>query len=117
MSENITQQKSYDFALRVIRLYKFLADEQKEFVLSRHVLSAGTAIGAHVKAAQEAENKNGFTREMQIALQKASETEYWLQLLRDSDFIEEKAFTSIQTDCTELIRLLTAITKSSKKPG
>jgi four helix bundle protein len=96
MSENIIRQKSYDFALCIIRLYKFLADEQKEFILSCYALSAGTAIGAHVKAAQEAKNKNGFTHEMPIALQKASETEYWLQLLRDSDFIEEKAFTSIQ---------------------
>jgi four helix bundle protein len=115
MTQNVIQEKSYNFALRIVRLYKYLCDEKKEFVLSKQVLIAGTYVGAHIKAAQEAESKSVFIHEMSIALRKASETEYWLQLLHDSDYIDDKAFESIGADCTEIMKLLTSIIKTSKR--
>src|SRR5436853_7744266 len=111
VSEKVTLEKSYRFALRIVRLYKFLSEEKKEFVLSKQVLLAGTDIGARVKAAQEAESKAVFAHEMATALQRASQTQYWLQLLRDAEYLDEKAFASIHDDCVELIRLLTSIVK------
>ncbi|HWQ32496.1 MAG TPA: four helix bundle protein [Blastocatellia bacterium] len=115
MSQNVIQEKSYSFALRIVRLYKHLCEQQQEFVLSRYLLAAGTAIGARVKAAQEAESKTVFVQEMSVALQKASETEYWLQLLHDGGLLDEKAFDSINTDCVEVKKLLVAIVKSARK--
>lgn len=115
MAEQVIQSKSYGFALRIIRLYKYLSEEKKEFVLSKQVLLAGTYIGAHIKSAQEAETRAGFTQELNVALQKASETEYWLDLLREAGYLDEKAYSSIHTDCKELIKLLTAITKTIKR--
>ena len=114
MSENIVLAKSQAFALRIVRLYKHLCNDKAEFVLSKQTLLAGTYVGAHIKAAGDAESRNAFINEHSIALKKASETEYWLQLLFESDFLEEKAFNSIAADCQEIMRLLTAIVKSSK---
>lgn len=116
MSENVILEKSYRFALRIVRLYKFLSEEKKEFVLSKQALLAGTGIGAHVKAAQEAESKTVFAHEMSAALQKASQTQYWLHLLRDAEYLDEKAFASIHDDCVELIKLLTTIVKTARRP-
>jgi four helix bundle protein len=105
--ENVTLKKSYAFALRVVGLHKHLSDEKKEFVLSRKVLDTGTSIGARVKAAQEAPTKAVFVL-------RASETEYWLELLHDGGFLSESAFNSIHADCVELIRLLTKISKTAQ---
>ena len=79
------------------------------------MLIAGTYMGAHVKSAQEAETKTVFAHEMSVALQKASETEYWLQLLRDGGYLDEKSFDSIHADCVELMKLLTSIVKTSRR--
>lgn len=114
MAENILLEKSYKFALRIVRLYKYLCEEKNEFALSKQILIAGTYVGAHVKSAQEAETKITFTNEMSIALRKASETEYWLQLLRDGDYLDEKAFKSLRDDCVELKKILTTVVKTSK---
>jgi four helix bundle protein len=114
MSESIVLKKAYAFALRVVRLYKFLSEGKREFVLSKYVLNSGTLIGARIKSALAAEFRDGFTREMQVALQRAMETEYWLELLRDGGYLDDKEFESINADCSELIRLLTSIVKSSK---
>jgi len=114
MGEKVVQEKSYRFALRIVRLYKYLSEEKREFVLSKQVLLAGTYVGAHVKAAQEADSKATFIHEMSAALQKASETGYWLQLLREGEYLGEEGYTSIQADCTELVKLLTAIVKSAR---
>ncbi len=116
MMDNAVLTKSYAFALRIVRLYKYLCDDKKEFVMSKTLLTAGTQIGARVKAAQEAEGYGNFIHEMKVALQRASETEYWLELLRDSDYLETKEFDSIHADCVELMKLLTAITKPKNKP-
>lgn len=114
MGENVVLEKSYKFALRVVRLYKHLTDVRKEFIISKRLLADGTDLGAHVKAAQEAEGKGGFIHEMSAALQKSSRVEFWLQLLRDSEFIDEKEFDSMNSDNQELFSLLTKIVKTSR---
>ena len=115
MKDNILKEKSYRFALRVIKAYKFLSQEQREFVLSKQMLRSGTAIGALIREAEQAQSKADFINKLNISLKEANETEYWLMLLKDSDYIEEKSFASIHHDCAELIRLLISIIKTSKE--
>ncbi|MDP4239390.1 MAG: four helix bundle protein [Bacteroidota bacterium] len=115
--ENIVMDKSYAFALRIIKSYKYLCAERKEFVLSKQLLRSGTAIGALIKEAEHAQSMADFINKMNIALKEANETEYWLMLLHESDYFEEKVFTSMEGDCKELIRLLISIVKSSKETG
>jgi four helix bundle protein len=115
MSENIALEKSYKFALRSVKLYKYLNEDKKEFVMSKSLLTRGTAIGERVKAAQEAESKVIFASEMGAALRNASATEFWLNLLHDSQFLTDAEHNSMLTDCRELIKLLTAITKSADR--
>ena len=112
--DNLVADKSKAFAVRIIRLYQHLAQGKQEFVLSKQVLRSGTSIGANVKEALRAQSKADFTAKMQIALKEASETEYWLELLIETEYIDEKAGKSILADCRELIKLITAIVKTSK---
>ena len=114
MNENTVKYKSYAFALRIIKAYKFLSSEQREFVLSKQMLRSGTAVGALIREAEHAESKADFIHKMSIALKEANETEYWLMLLHDSDFFDSKSFSSIVIDCKELIKMLVSIIKSSK---
>jgi len=114
-SDNIVAKKSYAFALRIIKLYKFLVAEQKEFVLSKQILRSGTSIGANVKEAEHAQSKADFLHKMNIALKEANETEYWLMLLKDSGYIDEKSYNSIYPDIVEILKLLISIVKSTKK--
>ena len=111
--DNVIVDKSKAFALRVVKLYKYLQAEKKEFVLSKQVLRCGTSIGANVKEAIRGQSRADFSAKMNIALKEASETEYWLELLHESDYIEEAHFSSIYQDCQELLKLLTAIVKTS----
>ncbi len=113
--ENIVMIKSYAFALRIIKLYKYLITQQKEYVLSRQILRSGTAIGALVKEAEHAQSKADFLNKMNIALKEANETEYWLTLLKDSEYIDEKSFKSIQKESVELLKLLASIVKTTKE--
>lgn len=113
-TDNIIVDKSKSFALRIIRLYKFMCDDKKEYVLSKQVLRSGTSIGANVKEAIRGQSKADFYARMCIALKEASETEYWLELLNDSGYIPNNAFESIYSDCQEILRLLMSITKNSK---
>ena len=112
--ENIVMTKSYTFALRVIALYKFLVADKKEFVLSKQLLRSGTAIGALIKEGEHAQSKADFINKMNIALKEANETTYWLQLLKDSDFLTQKEFDSIFPQSEELLKLLVSIVKTSK---
>ncbi len=112
--ENIVMSKSYAFALRIIKLYKYLNVQQKEFVLSKQLLRSGTAVGALIKEAEHAQSKADFFSKMNIALKEANETEYWLMLLKDSDYLDENSFQSIHADSSELIELLVSIIKTSK---
>ena len=110
-NENIIVDKSKAFALRIIKLYQYLV-EHKEFVLSKQVLKSGTSIGANVKEAIRAQSKPDFYAKMSIALKECSETEYWLELLYESKYIDEKSFKSIYNDCQELLRILISIVKT-----
>lgn len=113
-SENIIRDKSYAFALRIIKAYKFLNAEQREFILSKQMLRNGTTIGAMVREAEFGESKPDFVHKLRIALKEANETEYWLMLLKDSDYINEKSHLSITTDCIELKKLLISIINSAQ---
>lgn len=116
MKDSIVKDKSKAFALRIIKLYKYLTTNasEREYVLSKQVLRSGTSIGANVKEALRGQSKPDFRAKMAIALKEASETEYWLELLHESDYIEEKAFLSIYEDNTELLKILTRIVKNSE---
>ncbi len=111
---NVVMIKSKAFALRIIKLYKYLCDEKKEFVLSKQVLRSGTSIGANIKESECAQSKADFNAKLYIALKEANETEYWLELLHESDYIPDEPFKSIYSDNKELIKLLTSITKTLK---
>ena len=114
MKENIVRDKSFAFALRVVKLCQHLQNEKREYVLSKQLLRSGTAIGALVREAEQAESKADFIHKMAIALKEANETDYWIELLYQSETLKEKGFSSIKPDITELIRLLTSIIKTSK---
>jgi four helix bundle protein len=113
--KSILREKSYLFAIRIVRLYRFLCDEKKEFVLSKQLLRSGTAIGALIKEAEFGQSKADFINKMSIALKEANETDYWLHLLKDTDFLNEKMFESISADCVELIKMLVSTVKTSKQ--
>jgi four helix bundle protein len=114
VSKSIVRDKSFDFALRIIKLYKYLTEQKREYVLSKQVLRSGTAVGALIREAEQGESKADFIHKLAIALKEAKETEYWLELLFHSDYIEEKSYESIDVDVRELIKLLTSIIKTSK---
>lgn len=114
MKENILSEKSYKVALRMIKLYKFMAAEHKEFVLSKQVLCSGTSIGANIEESTHAQSKPDFIHKLSIAQKEASETNYWLRLLRDSKYINDKLAGSMIGDCEEVQKLLTASIKTAK---
>jgi len=113
--EDTTKDKSKIFAIRIVRLYKYLCDSKREYILSKQLLRSGTSIGANVKEAIRGQSKADFAAKMNIALKEASETEYWLDLLYETEYINETEYNSIICDCVELIKLLTSIVKTSKK--
>lgn len=113
-NNNIIVDKSKAFAIRIIRLSEYLRSK-KEFVLSEQVKKSGTSIGANVKEAICGQSRADFYSKINIALKEASETEYWLELLFETGYINRIAFLSIYGDCKELIRILTAISKTQKK--
>jgi len=115
MSKNIVINKSKAFAIRIIRLYQYLKNEKKEFVLSKQILRSGTSIGANVREAHQGQSRRDFIAKMSIALKEASETEYWLELLYETDYIAYDPFKSIYSECNELNKLLISILKTSKK--
>ena len=114
MKNNPLKDKSYQFAIRIVKLSQFLQQEKKEFVLSRQVLRSGTAIGALIREAEFGQSKPDFTSKMSIALKEANETEYWLYLLKDTGYISENQFISLHSDCEELIAMLVSTVKTSK---
>ena len=115
MSNNIIAEKTLDFAVRIVNLQKHLVAEKKEFVLSRQILRCGTSIGANVAESQQAQSRPDFIHKLNIALKESAETNYWLRLLFDTDYMTEKQFQSIYADCTELERMLTSIIKHAKE--
>ncbi len=115
MKENLVKNKSFDFSIRVIKLYKFLAEDKREYVLSKQVLRSGTAIGALIRESEFAESKKDFIHKLSIALKEANETEYWLELLNKASYIDDSSFQSIQIDLKEILKILTAIINTSKQ--
>ncbi len=111
--ENIVLQKTKAFALRCIKLYKYMVDEKREFVISKQVLRSGTSIGANVKEALRGQSRADFASKMNIALKEASETEYWLELLTESEYLTESQGLDILANCQEIIKLLTSIVKTT----
>jgi four helix bundle protein len=107
--------KSFAFAVRVVKLHRFLCSGKKEFVLSKQLLRCGTAISAMVREAEQAESKPDFIHKMAIALKEANETEYWILLLRETEYLNAVEADSIITDNKELLKLLTSIIKSTKR--
>jgi four helix bundle protein len=113
--ENVLKDKSYAFALRIIKAYKYLAKKQNEYVLSNQLLRAGTAIGALIREAEYAQSRADFISKMSIALKEANETDYWIMLLRDSEYINIPMSKSLLDDCGELLRLLISTIKTAKQ--
>jgi four helix bundle protein len=113
--KNVLAEKSYNFALQIIRLYKNISNENKEYVLTKQVLRSGTAIGAMIRESEYAQSKPDFISKLSIALKEANETEYWLSLLRDSDYLEIESYKPLSSQCTELIKMLTASITTVKR--
>ena len=114
MKNNTILNKSKALALRVIRMYNYLCDEKKEFVLSKQVLRSGTSIGANVREANRSQSKKEFVAKLNISLKEADETMYWLELLHESEYLDDNTFNSIYNDTEELVKLLVSIIKSTK---
>lgn len=112
---NVVFDKSKAFAIRIVNLHNYLADEKREYVLSKQMLRSGTSIGANIAEGICAVSNNEFSAKMHIAYKECSETLYWLELLKDTNYLTEKEFISIEQDCRELIKLLSAITKTTKR--
>jgi len=113
--DNIIKVKSYKFALRIIKLYKFLSNEKNEYVLSKQILKCGTSIGANIEEAIGAVSKKDFLNKVYIAHKESRECCYWINLLRDSDYINKKSSDSLINDCNELIKLTGKIISSTNK--
>ena len=115
MRNEAVQKKSKEFALHIIRLYRFLREEKHEYVMSKQLLRSGTSIGANIAEAEYGISRNDFLAKMYIALKECAETAYWLELLYSSGFVGENAYSSLFDECEELRRLLSSITKSTRE--
>ncbi len=114
MKESILREKSYQFALRTIKLYQFMSEGKKEFVLSKQILRSGTSIGANIEEGKHAQSKIDFVHKLSVAQKEAAETSYWLRLLRDSNYLTVKQAESVLADCEEIQKLLTSSIKTAK---
>ena len=112
--ENVVKEKSKKFAVRIVKLYQYLSEEKREFVLSKQLLRSGTSVGANVREAMQGQSKADFTAKMSISLKEINETEYWLELLFETAYLSEEQYESIARDCKELAKLLTSIVKTSR---
>ncbi len=115
MSENILLQKSFSFAIRIVRLYQYLSDSKKEHILSKQLLRSGTAVGALVREAQNAESKNDFIHKLAIAQKECDETIYWLELLKETDYLSEIEFESICLNAKELLKIIRSSILTTKQ--
>ena len=115
MKRGAASDKSFAFAVEIVKVCRALGEEKHEYVLSRQLLKSGTAIGALIREAQEAESKPDFIHKMAIALKESRETEYWLDLLHQSDLLSVSSFQLLSNSNSELTRLLTSILKTSKQ--
>ena len=114
-TESIIVIKSFAFAVRIVKLYKMLNEKSREYVISKQLLRCGTSIGANVRETHNAESKNDFIHKMGIAQKEAGEVIYWLELLKETDYLKEKEFDSINTDANELLKIIRSIILTSKQ--
>jgi len=114
MRENVVKTKSFLFAIRVVKLYEYLCLDKKEFVLSKQLLRSGTSVGAMIRESEHAESKADFKHKLAIAQKEINETMYWLELLKETDYLTQDQFISLHTDAVEIIKLVTSIIKSAK---
>ena len=113
-SDNVVLVKSFDFAIRIVRLYQYLCNESKEYTIAKQLLRCGTSIGANINEAQYAISKREFLSKMYIAFKECGETIYWLEILFRTDYLSESQYNSITRDCKELHNLLSSITQSTR---
>ena len=112
--ENIMQTKSYDFAIKVVSLYRYLVEEKREYVLSKQLLRSGTSIGANVEEGIGGQSAKDFFAKLNIAYKEARESHYWLRLLKDTGYLEVEKATEYINDCDELLRIIGSIIKTMK---
>lgn len=115
MKDNVVFDKSKKFAIRIVNLYKYLCDVKKELVLSKQLLRSGTSIGANISEATCSISKKEFLSKMYIAFKECSESKYWLELLFETDYLSKTEYDSISNDCTEIQKLLSSITKTTRE--
>lgn len=115
MKDNVVFDKSKKFAIRIVKLYKYLCDEKKEFVLSKQLLRSGTSIGANIAEANCSISKKEFLSKMYIAFKECSESKYWLDLLFETNYLTQTEYDSIVNDCSEIQKLLSSITKTTRE--
>lgn len=113
--ENGIAEKSLKFAISVVKLYQYLSEQKREFVLSKQFLRSGTAIGALVREAEHAQSKSDFLNKMNISLKEANETLYWIILMKETDYLSQQEFQSIHNDAEELVKMLASIVKTTKQ--
>lgn len=114
MKNSIVKEKSFVFAVGIVKLYQHISENKKEFILSKQLVRSGTSIGANISEALQAASKRDFVNKMNISLKEAQETEYWLRLLHETHYLSEKEFQSLYQDSVELIKMLTSIVKTSR---
>ena len=115
VTDNIALQKSKTFAIRMVKLYRYLSEERKEYILSKQVLRSGTGIGANLAESECAISRNDFLSKVYIALKEASETRYWLELLYRTDYLRKEQYDSLDEDCVEIYKILQSTTKTMKE--
>jgi four helix bundle protein len=113
--ESILREKSYKFAVRIVRLSQYLQQQKKEIILNKQILRSGTAIGALIREAEYAQSNADFISKLSISLKEANETDYWLSLLKDTEYLDLKLYDSLYQDCDELISMLVSSVKTTKK--
>lgn len=114
MKKSVVSEKSKSFAVRIIKLSQYLVSEKREYVLSHQILKSGTSIGANLREAEFAQSKKDFISKVSIALKEAAESEYWLELLYNAEYISKQEFDNLYCECNEINRLLITIVKTSK---
>ena len=115
MQESIIESKSFNFAVRIVKLYQYLCEEKKEYVLSKQLLRCGTSIGANVSEAQRGQSKPDFYAKIAISLKEANEARYWIHLLHATEYLSNKEYKSLDSDINEIISILVAICNTKEK--
>ena len=113
MKKNIIEEKTKHFSIRIIKLCKYLGNEKKEFILSKQLLRSGTSIGANVKEGINAMSKKEFISKLNIAFKEAKETEYWLEILKETEYIKQNEYESINEECIQIIKIIATVLKTA----